>query len=219
MRQRSRRILPAVLVATISGTAVLAQPGNQIANGQFDTLDGTAGWTAHSGGYSTVDVGTFDADGCTGQGLGSGSAKGTNTANSDFAGASFYWTCIEGPPVGEPFALATAFYFDNHTVPGNASTVINFYDTAGCSGTDVGGGLNSGGIVSTAIGWQRVRNNTGVVPVGAASARVWVLLIKTLGADSSLTVYFDDVQLLNPSWIYAEDFEIADTCRWSVALP
>jgi hypothetical protein len=207
--------LPSVLgfLAAFS-TVAAAQTGNLVTSGQFDTAADLAPWTVISPAYSShsFDSGE-DADLCS---L-SGSLDALSDPEVDF-GVAQYRHCL-GPVSGTPqFWIAGDFKFPVTSAEARANLTLNFYTGSGCSG-EFAGGTFAGYATSDVAGWQHVEAGP-VSPGGnAVSFSISVLLTQITGSDPAVEVLADNVRVTQPSWVFAEDLEVADVCRWSASQP
>ena len=55
--------------------------------------------------------------------------------------------------------------------------------------------------------------------VGAVSVMISVLLTQNVGADPAVEALADEVRVTAADWIFAEDQEIGEPCRWSSTQP
>lgn len=193
---------------------VMAQTGNLVPNGRFDLADGVIGWVVASPENSSM---TFDASADLNDCLGSGVALGTNNSSSD-AGSAQYRVCLGAVSPDESFRMSGEFRFESSAVSGRANLTLRFFSSANCEGTLTSTGF-AGYAQSATAGWQHLEAGPVTPAPTAQSAALVVFLTKTFGADPAVSVQFDEIRVTRIEWIFAEDFEVGETCRWSLVAP
>lgn len=204
---------PAALAAWLLLCApAAAQTGNLISVGRFDSAGDVGAWSVASPQISSLAFdASADCDGC----LTSGVALGTCDSPVDFGTASFS-VCLEGIPVSVGYRMSGEFRFPSNVLPARANLTLLFYPVAGCQGTDLGGGF-AGYAQSAVAGWQHLESGSLLAPEATASAWFGVLLTQLTGSDPAVQVQFDEIRLTTDGWVFAEDFEADETCRWDAA--
>ena len=199
----------ALLLLGLSSAPAGALDLNAIANGEFEAADDVAGWVNLHPDYSVMNWNAEDADLCS---L-SGSMHVDNTQGTvDFATAQFNY-CSTNVTPGESFQIGAHFRFIDGTALSRASLIVFFSETSTCSTIN---GIASGAIaLSTTSGWQWSVTHDVVAPAGTQSVAARIHLVKVNAADAKAELRVDRVFIHPNGLIHADDFEIAETCRWS----
>jgi hypothetical protein len=191
-----------------------AQPGNLLTVGRFDSAAEVADWEVMSPQYSGLSFeATADADQCDG----SGSALATSNPAAN-AGTAEYRACV-GPVVpGAAYWIGGEVRFPSSAVDGTANLTLSFLTGAGCTGL-FDTHLASGYALSNVGGWQRVGGGPSVPLAGAQSVMLRLLLTQTTGSQPQIAAQFDELRVTTTDWIFAEDVEIGEACRWDSEPP
>ncbi len=204
-------------VATFAALAVLcalvmAQTGNLVPNGRFDLADGVSGWTvAFPTSSSLTFDGSLDRDDC----VGSGVALASGDPSSDFASVLFS-ICLGAVSPSESFRMSGDFRFESSIYAARSNLTLGFFDDADCGGADIDDHF-AGYAESSVAGWQHVEGGPFTPPPTVQSAQLRVFLTQIVGAEPAISVQFDEIRVTRTDWIFAEDFEVGETCRWSLA--
>jgi len=209
------RIAGAALAALIVlCSPLVAQTGNLVPNGRFDTTDGITGWDVINPEFNALAFDpAHDADGC----VGSGSAHGTCDPSVDF-GTGEYRTCLGAASPADSFWIAGEFLFLSSAVSGRSNLTLTFWDGPNCTGSPTNG-LFAGYALSSVAGWQFLAAGPITPAAGTQSAQLRVLVTQIVGAEPAVEVRFDEVRATRTNWILVEDLELGSTCRWSAAVP
>jgi len=211
-----RNVSTSVSLLFLLVAPALAQTGNLVAPGQFDTSADIAAWQVINSTYSSKGfASSYDADGC--------SLSGAFDAVADPLidnGSLEFRLCIGPFPDSAIYWVTGDFYFPLSSADGRANLTLNFYDGAGCTGSFVSGGLFAGYAQSSISGWQHVESLfSASQPVGAVSASISIVVTQFTGSDGPVEAFADNVRVVADAWIFADDFEVAGTCRWSAGPP
>ncbi|MCB1009822.1 MAG: hypothetical protein KDB94_13135 [Acidobacteria bacterium] len=207
---RARTITNLYLVAALTATIAVAQPGNLAPNGQFDDPQGIGGWSVANTSISSLAFeADVDADDCPA----SGAAFGSSDPSID-GGTAEYRVCVTGLDDATTYRITGRFRFDSDLVVGRANVSVNFYATTNCSASDLGGQF-AGYARTDVAGWQRVTSVPSPTPAGTQSAWLRVLLTQTHGAQPEIEVLFDDIRLERAAAIFGDGAEGGGTCRWN----
>ena len=128
--------------------------------------------------------------------------------STEYASARF-------PPTRR-YRISGEFRFESSAVSGRANLTLRFYSAADCEGTLTNTGF-AGYAQSAIAGWQHLEASPFTPAPTAQTAALVVFLTKTVGADPAVSVQFDEIRVTHTDWIFAEDFEVGETCRWSLA--
>ena len=207
-----RLSVAAIAALVVVCAPVVAQTGNLVPNGRFDFADGVTGWTVVFPDSSSLTFdGSLDADGCTGSGV----ALGTADSIVD-GGAAMFTICLGAVSPSDSFHMSGELRFESSTYPARANLTLGFFDGVDCGGADLGGGF-AGFAVSDVAGWQHLEAGPVLPAPTVQSAELRVFLTQMVGSDPAIQVQFDEIRVTHSDWIFAEDFEVGETCRWSLA--
>lgn len=187
-----------------------AQPGNLLANGQFDLSGaGVEGWLVLSPEFSTFfHYPSPDADDC-GE---SGSGRAFSDPDLNFTTAEYRY-CI-GPVVpGASYWIGGAILFPTSAVHGKANLTLTFRTGPDCTGSS-DSALFAGYATSDVAGWQQVTSGPIVAGAAAQSARLRLLLTQDVGSEPGIEAFFDNLRVTSTDWVFADDFELGVICRW-----
>ena len=211
----SNRIVVVGLAAVVLVCApAAAQTGNLVPNGRFDLGVGVTGWQVVNPEYNAlVFDSTLDVDGCAQSGV----AHGICDPPVDF-GTGEYRVCLGAVSTAESFTISGELLFLSSAVEGHANLTLTFWDGPNCTG-DYTNGLFAGYAVSDVTGWQHVEAGPVSPDPASQSAMMRVLLTQIVGSQPAIEVRFDEIRVTLSDWVFAEDLEIGETCRWSQAVP
>jgi hypothetical protein len=207
--------MPRALVTLLLYSApAVAQPGNLLSVGRFDAAVEIADWEVMSPQYSGLAFdATADADQCDA----SGSALATSNPAAN-AGTAEYRACL-GPVVpGAEYWIGGEIRFPSSAVDGHAHLTLSFLTGAGCTGL-FDTHLFAGSALSSVSGWQTVAAGPAVPLAGAQSVLLRLLLVQTTGSQPQIAAQFDELRVTIANWIFAEDVELGEACRWDSEPP
>ena len=209
----SNRIVVVGLAAVllICGHAA-AQTGNLVPNGRFDV--GVSGWVVLNPSYNTLAFdATLDFDDCTQSGV----ARGICDPPVDY-GVGQYGVCLGAVSPAQSFNISGEFLFLSSAVSGRAYLSLSFFDGPNCTGAHTNG-VATDSAESDVTGWQHV-DAVPVTPDPTAQS-AWLVagLVQNVGSQPAIEVRFDEIRVTHPDWVFAEDLEIGETCRWSQVAP
>lgn len=215
MRKLQQQLALAVMAPlALLAVPVFGQTGNLLPNGRFDLIDGVTGWQVLSPQMSSLAFDPMlDVNSCTG----SGSALATADPSVDF-GTATYYVCLGTVAAGQSYRISGEILFPSSAVSGRSNLTLNFMTGANCDGT-ANGGLFAGYALSSVAGWQRVAAGPAVPDGSIQSVKMSVLLTQLVGAEPALLAYFDEIRVTVTDGIFADDFELEESCRWSAAVP
>jgi hypothetical protein len=121
----------------------------------------------------------------------SGVAHGSCDPPVDW-GTGEYRACLGAVSTAESFKISGEFLFLSSAVDGHASDVS---------------------------GWQHVEAGPVSPDPASQSVMLRVLLTQIVGSEPAIEVRFDEIRVTHTDWVFAEDLEIGETCRWSQAVP
>jgi len=189
-----------------------AQTGNLVPNGRFDV--GVSGWVVLNPSYNAlVFDATLDFDDCTQSGV----AHGICDPPVDY-GVGQYAVCLGAVSPPESFNISGEFLFLSSAVSGRAYVNLSFYDGPNCTGAHTNGAATESA-ESDVTGWQHVEAGPVTPDPTAQSAWLVVGLVQNVGSQPAIEVRFDEIRVTCPDWVFAEDLEIGETCRWSGVAP
>ncbi len=200
----------ALMAALTQAAPAMAQPGNLLANGQFDLAVGVEGWSVVSPQYSTFfHYPTPDADDC-GE---SGSGRAFSNPAGNFGSAEYRY-CI-GPVIpGTSYWVGGAILFETAAVQGRANLTLGFWTGADCTGAQ-DSGLFAGHAMSDVAGWQRFTSGPAVPGPAVDSVMLRLILTQDVGSEPGIEAFFDNLRVTTTDWIFADDFELEVACRWT----
>jgi len=210
MRKSVVRLGWIVTLVAFVVSPLFAQTGNLVNNPRFDSS--VSGWTVPLGfeGSLSYDSGdTFDS--CSGL---SGALYLYTNATQSGHGAAAYSTCINTPPVGVSYRVGTSAEFFQTTYPAHVVAVVLALDAPSCSGSVIGA-TNSGQIYDSVTGWQAAWGNGLTIPEGTQSLEVYVQLTRDSDDATPIAADIDNVVLVPSTYVFGDDLEIDDLCRWS----
>jgi hypothetical protein len=190
-------------------------PDNRISNGEFDL--GLDGWTELFPAVSSfLYISYEDANGCS---L-SGAAEAGNSNPAD-SGSTSYRICTTEFTEGVPYTLYARFLFHPTLVESRAQLSLGAHNSANCSDAATEAYVTPYAFTSDGFStWHYRKLQVPVTPTASTqSLQVQLTFIKDVGADNVAYVLFDRVHLVPANWIYAEDFELSELCRWSSIVP
>jgi len=207
-----RLSVAAIAALLVVCAPVVAQTGNLVPNGRFDFADGVNGWSVAFPALSSLTLdGSLDVDDCVGSGVALG------TADLVIDGSAVPFTiCLGAVSPSESFRISGEFRFESSTFAARANLTLTLLDGSDCGGAYVGG-LFAGYAVSDVAGWQHIEAGPITVPATVQSATLTVFLTQIVGSDPAIQVQFDEIRVTRPDWVFAEDFEVGESCRWSLA--
>ena len=189
-----------------------AQTGNLVPNGRFDV--GVSGWVVLNPSYNAlVFDATLDFDDCTQSGV----AHGICDPTVDY-GVGQYVVCLGAVATAESYKISGEFLFLSSAVSGRAYMNISFFDGPDCTGAHTNG-VASGYALSDVVGWQHVDGGPVTPDPTTLSASLTVRLVQFVGADPAIEVRFDEIRVTRTEWVFAEDLEIGEPCRWTQVVP
>jgi len=198
-----------LLVAFVA-SPLLAQTGNLLGNPRFD--GSTSGWFVPLGFEGSLSYDTNDTfDSCS---VLSGALQLYTNATQSGHGAAAYATCINTPPVGVSYRVGTSAEFFQTTYPAHVLAVVLALDAPSCGG-NILGAANSGLISDSVTGWQAAWGNSLTIPNGTQSLQVYVQLTRDSDNATPIAADIDNVVLVPSGFIFGDDLEIDDLCRWS----
>ena len=180
---------------------------NLVVNPDFDS--DVSGWSTSA--TASIEWDPLDAEGDPA----SGSALVTNRSTTalDATGA---WQCLD-------FIEAEAFYRlaaevlvpSGQSETGYAELLVQWFDTPGCGGGQLGLNTTPGVSTSTPDAWYL---DAGVVeaPAATQSARLRLSVLK-IEDSGSLEAHFDNVEFVE--LVFFDGFESGDTTAWSAVVP
>jgi hypothetical protein len=201
-----------VLLFLPSVAALASSPGNLLANAELD-LD-TSSWVEVSPAFSDLQPHASDHDACAGAGSGEAINSGTIPA----ASATFR-QCVTGIQAEVEHSFGAHLYFaSGQATSGHAYMLVHWMGGPGCSNQLLAAASPSVPS-STTDQWVRSANALSTPPAGTSSADVRIFLNKAPDT-GSLAVRFDGVYLAaTPGQNFADGFESASDCRWTLAAP
>jgi hypothetical protein len=190
-------------------------PPNLVDDGEFDGEESVDAWTLRTPSISEVAWTSTDASGC---GDLSGSALAANTAAPASATTAFDY-CVDGILEGNVYSFGGLLRFpEDQATTGHAQVELAWLPLAGCFGESIDKVILET-LESTETGWHRRRHGSADAPQDAISARLSVVLAKDQSA-GSLDVRFDRFYMVDqPGFLFADEFELGSTCRWSLESP
>jgi len=192
-------------------SAAGAQTGNLLANGRFD--EDVSGWTTtfSTYGHLTFHAPPDDDDFCAY----SGSADADSDPSVD-SGSALFSSCVSPVTGNTDYQLAASMWFKaGGFVDGYANVFPAFYDAPGCTGNPLSlSNVQAGNALSSVSNWQRFQSHF-TSPSGAQSVLIRIYLVVDSGADPAMHVLVDDILFAEESYLFADDFEVRQVCRWS----
>lgn len=210
-----RTLALCLALAAASGAARAELAVNLLPNGEFDT--DVQGWDEifpliSSFLWQEGPV-NMDADGCTLSGVAE-----LGNSNPEDSGSVALRACLVDMEIGETYNLRARFFYPNGVAAARAQFSVATFTDANCNTTSTASMITPYAATSDGTGqWlSRALYVPVTVPGGTGSMEVQLTFIKDVGDDVVSYVYFDRVHLTADDWIYSEDFELGELCRWSV---
>ena len=188
-----------------------AQQGNLVPGGRFDQSSDVDGWAEVSPELSELDFDMAqDADACAA----SGSLHIVADPTVDFGVAQIY-RCVDSISPSQSYSVsADVLFLAPGAKDGRISVALTFYSDPGCTGTALNG--HFGGVATENVtGWQHKAGGPATPDAGAESVRVRTDAVQLVGSAPAFEAVVDNVLLTEAYWIFSEDFEAGDVCRWS----
>lgn len=208
-----RSILKLAVPLTLSFAASLSAQ-ELLKLDQFDDGDDDGWYT--NGPDATVSVASNDGTDCAPD---SDSLLATQTAPQASSSRTFLAACVNGIVAGQTYTVGGLLRFPTgQTATGSALFELDFVANFGCSGTLLDIVFSVPTVPTTLAGNWIPSAGSGVAPAGANSAQIRVELEKVQAGDS-LAVRVDSVYLTLGEYVFAEDQEIGNPCRWTETNP
>ena len=215
MRLRFRKsvwIFAMLLAAAGPATAL----DNLLPNGDFDGGAGTAHWDALSSPSDMTLLTNLgvDADDCPG----STSMRDENTGTTDGKG-TLASTCATSFAPGTSYDASAEAKFLDTTTSCSVALDVDYFASTDCSGAPLAHYPAPPFHSGTSTDWFLLGDGVPPGPATTQSVAVRIRFIKDFAADAQANVNIDRVRLAPTGLVFAEDFEIGATCRWSVVQP
>lgn len=199
--------------AALGAPALLPAGIGLLPNGEFDALFGVGGWFLPEPAVSALSWDPDDADDC----LESGSALLANSEPSQDFRVVAATACHPAAP-GDLLQLSAHAKFPGGTAASTFALQIAYFDTMSCTGVPLET-ADGPELTSSATAWTELVWPDRLAPAGAQSMEVRLLLAKDAAAHPLAEVRLDRVLLTRNGALFGDDFSVAETCRWDLAVP
>ncbi len=197
-------------LALLAGT-LAAQP--LLPDGEFD--GGVGSWHTNDP-QGSISLGALDATGCA-----PASVSGRADSAAPTAGylGQFYPDCIWPITAGQTYSFGGFIHFlTGQVATGTSRFTVVWSDGPNCGGLATGIDYSAPEITTALAGTWVPTRTVEVAPAGSQSAHLRLRVVKA-GAGGSLAALFDSVYFAAGDLLFAENFEIDSTCRWSLTSP